>query len=583
MRARAETAREWEAEAAGPEFFGCKGMGAQRAAWAAAFDAEAAKARGHDHVATLLDLVKAFEMIPHKQLVEAARATGFSLRVLRMSLAAYRIARTVGVDGVYSETVTATRGITAGSGLATTELRVLLTETIFLLRKTWPVALKLYVDDLTIAASGRGEDIAKEVAAATDAAVQAFGKLGLEISVKKSLAVASRPKVLATMMHWCKSRITAVGSAKLLGTSFAAGARRTVDTLRARILRVKKIAHRAQQLARLGLSAVEYVRGAAVPAMLYGCETAGVANTMLDDACTVAAAALAPPTAGKDPVMVLHAAATHTHDVNPTMAAHVGPIKTWATAWWDGWADKQTMSDTYTASSKKVNRAGTDSWNVVNGPAAALAATLRRLKWRSNDGRVFHDDVGNQLDVNLDSPKAFANAARRSVVRYNTDKAMTHLPPAEPKTADVNSHSTFAAANARAGGRRHVLVDLTSFVRPLYKGSKKVTTMLPQWTAKCRGYLTSAINGGQWPQARKAKLPNFEASNQCQLCHSATGTLRHRHSCSVTRPAQGWTEHTQETKRFLESISEDRQHALTTRGVLTVRIPIPDPQTPSPG
>ena len=69
MRARAETAREWEAETAGPEFFGCKGMGAQRAAWAAAFEAEAAKARGHDHAATLLDLVKAFEMIPHKQLV----------------------------------------------------------------------------------------------------------------------------------------------------------------------------------------------------------------------------------------------------------------------------------------------------------------------------------------------------------------------------------------------------------------------------------------------------------------------------------------------------------------------------------
>ena len=128
-----------------------------------------------------------------------------------------------------------------------------------------------------------------------------------------------------------------------------------------------------------------------------------------------------------------------------------------------------------------------------------------------------------------------------------------------------------------------MLVDLTTFIKPLYRGSKKVTTKLPQWTAKCRGYLTSAINGGQWPQARKAKLPNFEASDQCQLCHGATGTLTHRHSCPITQPALGWTEHTKETHQFLKGISDDRQHALATRAVLTVRIPIPEPQIPSPG
>ena len=129
MRARSDKARDWETETAGPEYFGCKGRGAQRAAWMAAFEAELA--------AALIDLVKAFEMIPHAHLVQAARQHGFSLKVLRLSLAAYRLTRVIGVDGVFSEQMQATRGITAGSGMATSELRLLLTEMVFLLKRTF--------------------------------------------------------------------------------------------------------------------------------------------------------------------------------------------------------------------------------------------------------------------------------------------------------------------------------------------------------------------------------------------------------------------------------------------------------------
>ena len=66
MRARSDKARDWESETAGPEYFGCKGRGAQRAAWAAAFDAERAAALGLDHAAALIDLVQAFEMMTHE-------------------------------------------------------------------------------------------------------------------------------------------------------------------------------------------------------------------------------------------------------------------------------------------------------------------------------------------------------------------------------------------------------------------------------------------------------------------------------------------------------------------------------------
>ena len=125
-------------------------MGAQRASWLAAFAAEDA-ARTDEHFAqSLLDLVKAFEMIPHRHIAVAAVKHGYSLWLLRLSLAAYRLPRAVGVEGVYSRPIIATRGITAGSGFATTELRVLLLDVIDSTYVLWPsIDLAVYVDDMS--------------------------------------------------------------------------------------------------------------------------------------------------------------------------------------------------------------------------------------------------------------------------------------------------------------------------------------------------------------------------------------------------------------------------------------------------
>ena len=48
-------------------------MGAQKAAWQEAFTAEAASLSGLKHAQALLDLVNAFETVPHSVLVEAAK------------------------------------------------------------------------------------------------------------------------------------------------------------------------------------------------------------------------------------------------------------------------------------------------------------------------------------------------------------------------------------------------------------------------------------------------------------------------------------------------------------------------------
>eukprot|EP00974_Lingulodinium_polyedra_P053733 5163902-Lingulodinium_polyedra.AAC.1 len=85
-----------------PQFFGGRGMGAQRAVWMIAYRAEASATQGRHYVQSLLDLVKAFERRPHHLIAKAAQRLGYCLITLRLSLAAYRLPRTLGADGTYS-------------------------------------------------------------------------------------------------------------------------------------------------------------------------------------------------------------------------------------------------------------------------------------------------------------------------------------------------------------------------------------------------------------------------------------------------------------------------------------------------
>ena len=76
MRARSTQARDWEAANDNKALYGGAGMGAQKAAWITAFNAESACLGGNHHAQALFDLVKAFEKIPHDLIITAARRKG---------------------------------------------------------------------------------------------------------------------------------------------------------------------------------------------------------------------------------------------------------------------------------------------------------------------------------------------------------------------------------------------------------------------------------------------------------------------------------------------------------------------------
>ena len=88
--------------------------------------------------------------MPHDVLSREAAAIGYPLWLLRLSIATYRLTRVLRVGKVFANTVVAWRGITAGSGFATTEMRVTLIILLDAKLLKYPMGVAtLFVDDIS--------------------------------------------------------------------------------------------------------------------------------------------------------------------------------------------------------------------------------------------------------------------------------------------------------------------------------------------------------------------------------------------------------------------------------------------------
>ena len=136
----------------------------------------------------MLDLVKAFDRAPHWLLLREAHALGYPLWMLRLSIATYRLPRVIRVGKSYSVLIRALHSsITAGSGLATTEMKLCMLRNICRALKLHPsITPTSFVDGVAVECTDLNEVVAKELGGFIKEVAVQIKADGMELSKTKS-------------------------------------------------------------------------------------------------------------------------------------------------------------------------------------------------------------------------------------------------------------------------------------------------------------------------------------------------------------------------------------------------------------
>ena len=514
MRVRRDVAREWERLHERPYLYAGVGKGANVAAWKQAARAELALAiPGVEYGQALLDLVKAFDRVPHHILAREAAHLGYSLWVLRLALAAYRLGRVLRLDGAISSLVFALRGITAGSGLATTEMRILLMRIVDEACVLYPaVTPTLFVDDLSAEVAGTRRFILRYLIPFVLFVCDRMTNDHLEISRKKSVCVASSDSLGKDLARGLQRfGIRCVRRVKSLGSGLGAGARRNAQVTMARLRAFRRRLPSFKRLRASGVSTSRLLRTGGIAAMTYGQAVVGVAPSTLLQQRRSAAAAAAPAVGicGQSLDLALIVAdETGGGKADPAFAAHGGPIGEWAQAVWEHWLPIAALMRLTRSAKQRLARAKRP-WSVVRGPAAAAVASAERLGWVVHDARRFTTDAGNDLDLAIDPPIVVARECEAAVRRWRWRAVATAFPALEP-----------------SGGAHFAPV--LALMQPASESRV--------WTADLRAALRSAVLGRQWPQSR-CFAAGYASHNKCCLCLAAA-LRQHGASCIDDLPPE---------------------------------------------
>ena len=175
------------------------------------------------------------------------------------------------------------------------------------------------------------------------------------------------------------------------------------------------------------------------------------------------------------------------------------------------------------------------------------------------------DDLGRSWSFVADSPARIQKEVQHAVRRWRFRKICAAQPSLAPQRCDVGDPACQST----------VLVDFAGSIGSTVRTKAQKIDGLP-WDSATRAAFVSAASGGQWPQARKAKVARWNITDsRCQLCLQAVGTEEHRHACAATRPEGGWAEPPNQAKLCLGRVAGDRKRLFRTRGLLALRLPAP--------
>ena len=287
---RSPLVKQWErVKTSGLGFATDPGQSAIDVVWRHSLRGEIAKSSSRYFGCVLWDLQKCYEKIQHDRLIEAANKHGYPTGILRLTLASYRASRRILLNGLVSRHIYPNAGIIAGAFSATTELRLILLDTIKDHIRSFPkVHLNVYIDDLAFDTTQDDKhDMVEELqSAGENLAANLYQLAGLPIAQSKCAVLSNSFSAARSLRRalgcWGGAPTSAVRS---LGVDFDAGARRRRKPLATRKSRYAKLALRRPRLRQLKKAYVpasgKVFAAGILPSVLFDCPVYGLFGNSL--------------------------------------------------------------------------------------------------------------------------------------------------------------------------------------------------------------------------------------------------------------------------------------------------------------
>ncbi len=273
-----------------------------------------------------------------------------------------------------------------------------------------------------------------------------------------------------------------------------------MSALAARILKFKQKIPRLHALRRLGIRVQQMVRSAGTPAITYGVESTGMADSHLERARNSIAKAAAPEGGGKSVDLVLLTADRTNGTMDPAFDAHVLPVYYWSLAWWEGWKPHNTLTRAGEAAIAKLHGCAGSCWRRVCGPATAVVATLGRIGWDIITPSRFRTDLGRTVHLDLGPPTVIGTQVKDAVRRWRWNRVVAAHPTVRPAEVDICEDEN--------ASHQVVSIVLDDVLAKVLAGKTSPKTF-PGARIEHRASLISAVSGGQWPQTRLKGASNL--------------------------------------------------------------------------
>ena len=313
------------------------------------------------------------------------------------------------VGQAISDIALATRGIVAGSGTATSEMRLTMIDIVDSALKVYPTIVPtLFVDDLSGEKDGDDDEaIYGELAGFTRMVSIRIASDGMEVNRIKSLVSASHPSLAAKItVALGENAFTVHQRVKSLGVGLAAGTKRNTIVQNKRTKQFRKRLPRYRLLKRAKVDTARLVRTGGIAAMTHGNHAMGVSPSALMRQRRAASSAVATGegTGGQELEMTMIVAdASLKGRADPAFPAHTEVVQHWAQAVWNGWVPRFLLQKSLEHARHRIVESK-NKWSVVYGPAAALICTLERVGWQVLITTELVSHEGRRIDLLLDPP-----------------------------------------------------------------------------------------------------------------------------------------------------------------------------------